>query len=190
MSDIRSKLCVFTSHCMLAQAIRAEGLAKHFKAAVKPVVQFCLDHDINIMQMPCPESMCASGGLGRSPHGKKWYEDNGLRETASKIAKGQVQYMKSLVDNDYHILAIMGVEFSPACSITYLNRGPVIYKDQGIYIEELNKELAISGLEIPMIGVNNRAHRKLEKQLNEMISGIEVASEDIPEVTDEQMKLL
>lgn len=168
--DIRSRRCVFVSHCILAQCVRAEGLAKYFAGPVKPVVQFMLDNDINIMQMPCPESICAAGGLGRDPHGKKWYEDRGLRETAAKIAHGQVKYMKALVDQGYQILAIIGMEFSPACAVNYLNRGPVIVKDSGIYIEELRRELDAASLSIPMMGVNQRALKKLDKDLRSLIS--------------------
>ncbi|MEM7115512.1 MAG: hypothetical protein AAF614_23930 [Chloroflexota bacterium] len=169
--DIRSNKCVFVSHCILAQCIRANGLAKYYAGAVKPVVRFCLDHDINIMQMPCPESMCEAGGLGRDPHGKKWYEDRGLRQTAEKIARGQVIYMQELVKAGHEILAIIGMEFSPACAVTYLNKGPVIYKDEGIYVEELKKFMVQANLDIPFIGVNQRAHKKLDRQLNEMLRG-------------------
>ena len=156
MTDIRSTRCVFISHCILAQCVRANGLARYYPGPVKPVLQFCLDHNINMMQMPCPETLCASGGLGRDPHGKVWYENNGLRETASKIAEGQVAYMRELSSNGYQILAIIGMEFSPACAVTYLNKGPVIYKAQGIYIEEVQKLLGEANLEIPFIGVNQR----------------------------------
>ena len=114
--DDRSKNCVFVSHCLLAQGIRANGLAKYERAAVKPLVQFCLDHDINIMQMPCPERLCAAGGIGREPHGKAWYEKNGLRDTSARIAREQAAYMKTLIENGFNILAIIGMEFSPACA--------------------------------------------------------------------------
>lgn len=170
MTDIRSKRCVFVSHCMLAQGIMAEGVVRKFPAIVRPVIEFCLKHDLNIMQMPCPESQCASGGLGRLPHGKKWYEDNGLRDTATKIAKGQAEYMKDLVDNGFEILAIIGVDFSPACAVTYLNRGPVVYKDEGIYVEELKKCLSDVGLCIKFMGINQRWHKKLQKDLENLIS--------------------
>lgn len=174
--DIRSKRCVFVSHCIMAQCVRAEGLARYFPGAVKPVVQFMLDNDINIMQMPCPETLCNAGGLGRQPHGKKWYEDNGLRPTAARIADGQAAYMKALVDQGFEILAIVGMEFSPACAITFLNRGPVIYRDKGIYIEELERALTEAGLDIPQIGVNQRALRKLDRDL----AGLLGVAEELP----------
>lgn len=169
MSDIRSKKCVFVSHCMLAQCVRATGIVKHFPGPVRPVVQFCLDNDINIMQMPCPETLCSSGGLGRSPHGKKWYDENGLRETAKNIAFTQVEYMSNLIQSGYEILAIIGVEFSPACAPTYLNKGPVIYREKGIFIEELQKCLIKRGINVRLIGVNQRAHRKLDRELKELL---------------------
>ena len=182
----RSNRCVFLSHCLLAQLVRAKGLAKYFPGAVKPVIQFCLDNDINMMQMPCPESRCAAGGLGRDPHGKVWYERNGLREVAVRIATEQVDYMSELISAGYEILAIIGVEFSPACAVNYLNRGPIIQKDRGIFVEELQRGLKTRGVEIPFIGVNQRALKKLDRQLKEMLSGQERANPGIvtPSTTD------
>lgn len=169
MNDIRSTKCVFLSHCLLAQAVRAIGVAKYFPGPVKPVIQFCLDNDINMMQMPCPETLCASGGLGRDPHGKKWYEQKGMRDTAREIAVSQVAYMKNLIENEFSILAVIGMEFSPACAVNYLNRGQRIYRDQGIYVEELKALMAKEKIEIPFIGVNQRALKKLQKQLDSLL---------------------
>jgi predicted secreted protein len=167
--DIRSKNCVFLSHCLLAQVVRANGLAKYFPGPVKPVIQFCLDNDINMMQMPCPETLCANGGLGRDPHGKKWYEDHGMRETAREIAVSQAAYMRQLVNNGFNVLAVIGMEFSPACAVNLLNRGRRVYRDQGIYVEELKACLADKGLEVPFIGVNQRGLAKLDKELRALI---------------------
>ena len=130
----RSTKCVFLSHCLLAQTVRAKGLAKHFAATVKPVIQFCLDHDVNMVQMPCPEVLCPAGGLGREPHGKTWYEERGLRLTCAVIAKTQAAYARELVDQGCQVLAIIGMEFSPACAVTYLNKGRALHRDQGIFI--------------------------------------------------------
>ena len=166
---IRSRRCVFVSHCILAQAVRANGLVKYFPAIVRPVVQFCLDKDINIVQMPCPESCCAAGGLRRDPHGKKWYEARGLRQVCASIARSQVAYMKELVSADVEVLAIIGMEFSPACAVSYLNQGRRLVKDQGIYVEELRRELDAAALDIPFLGVNQRALKKLDRELRSLV---------------------
>ena len=165
----RSKKCVFVSHCLLARAVVAEGLAKHAPAAVRPVVQFCLDNDINIFQMPCPEVRCPAGGLRRALRGKTWYERNGLRETSSQIAGEQASYMAELTEAGLDVLAVLGVEFSPACAVTYLNKGRAIMRAQGIYIEELRRELEARGLSVPFIGVNERWLKKLHKQLHGLL---------------------
>ncbi len=165
----RSNKCVFVSHCLLAQVVMAKGLVKRSPAIVKQVVQFCMDNDINIFQMPCPEFLCAAGGLGRDVCGKGWYEKNGLRETSSQIAKEQTNYIVKLTCAGIEVLAVIGVEFSPACAPSYLNKGRRIVKGKGIYIEELERELKLQKLRIPFIGVNQHWKRKLEKQLSEML---------------------
>ncbi len=154
------------SHCLLAQSIVAEGRATDEAAVVKPVVQFCLDNDVNIFQMPCPEVLCPAGGLGRPQHGKTWYEQKGLREISAQIAKQQVEYMSQLIGRRLQILAIVGVEFSPACAPNYLNKGRAVVKGKGIYVEELERELRSRGLQVPFIGMNRRWPKKLKRQLN------------------------
>ena len=165
----RSNKCVFISHCLLAQAVMAKGLVKLSPAIVKQVVQFCMDNDINIFQMPCPELLCAAGGLGRDVHGKSWYEKNGLRKSSSVIAKEQVNNMVKLTRAGFEVLAVIGLEFSPACAPNYLNKGRRIVKGKGIYIEELERELKLQKLQVPFVGVNQRWTRKLEKQLSGML---------------------
>ncbi|MEA3037127.1 MAG: hypothetical protein QOH04_2904 [Sphingomonadales bacterium] len=170
MADARSRRCIFVSHCMLAQCVMAEGVAKHFAAMVKPVVQFCLDNDINIMQMPCPESLCAAGGLARIPHGKAWYEQNGLRETSSSIAKGQAAYVQRLIEGGIEVLGVVGIDFSPACAVNYLNKGRSIIRGEGIYVEELKRELAALDIELPFIGVAAKWSKKMIRDLEALLS--------------------
>jgi len=167
--DIRSNKCLFVSHCILAQCVMANGIVKKFPGPVTPVLEFCIKNDINIMQMPCPETLTKMGGVGRTPHGKKWYEENGLRETAKMIANGQVEYMKKLVGGGMDILGIVGVDFSPACAVNYLNKGRSIAKGMGIYIEELKRELRKNKLDIKMIGISQRWDKKMNKDLNDLI---------------------
>ena len=170
MADQRSRRCVFVSHCMLAQCVMAEGVVKQYAAIVKPVLEFCLRHDINIMQMPCPESLCGAGGLGREPHGKAWYEKNGLRDTSRGIAGGQLDYMERLRGAGMEILAVIGVEFSPACAVNYLNKGRAIVRGEGIYVEELRAGMGERGFQVPFIGVNARWTRKMAADLEALLA--------------------
>jgi predicted secreted protein len=167
---IRSRKCIFISHCLLAQGVRANGLAKYFPGPIPQILEFCQTHAINIMQMPCPELQCSAGGLGREPHGKAWYEANGLRDVAREIATSQATYMKRLVDGGYEIVGIVGMEFSPACATRFLNKGQRIYHSQGIYIEELVAALRGMGIDLPMVGMNPRGLKKLRNDLEGLLS--------------------
>ena len=155
---------------MLAQGVMAEGVVRHHGSAVMPVVEFCLRNELNIFQMPCPETLCSVGGLGRSPHGKAWYEARGLRETAREIAISQATYMARLRDGGLQIVGVIGVEFSPACAVNYLNKGRTIVKDQGIYVEELRTQLALRGIDVPFVGINQRWSKKMAADLAALIA--------------------
>lgn len=155
---------------MLAQYVMAEGLVRTHPAIVKPVVEFCLKNDINIIQMPCPETNCAAGGLGRQPHGKAWYEQNGLRETCRDIATGQLDYVERLMSGGMRVLAFVGIEFSPACAVTFLNKGRSIVRDEGIYVEELKRGMSERGMSIPFVGVATKWHRRLERELEALLA--------------------
>jgi predicted secreted protein len=165
----RSYKCIFISHCLIAQAVMAKGLVKTSPAIVEPLLQFCLTNDVNIFQMPCPEILCESGGLKRDMRGKAWYEKNGLREICKDLAKKQVDYMSYLGYNGFNILAVIGVEFSPSCAPTFLNKGRMIVRDKGIFIEEIERELSTQNLKLPIIGVNQKWHKKLKSQLDSLL---------------------
>jgi len=165
----RSKKCVFVSHCLLAQGVMAQGLVRGSPAIIKQVLQFCIDHDVNVFQMPCPELLCPAGGLVRDTRGKEWYERNGLRQTSREIAAQQVEYMATLIRAGFQVLAVVGLEFSPACAPNYLNRGRRLVKAMGIYIEELHQELKRRQMVVRFIGVNQRWTRKLAEELNDML---------------------
>jgi predicted secreted protein len=181
MADARSRKAVFVSHCMLAQCVMAEGVAKHFAGMVKPVVEFCMRNDVNIMQMPCPETMCGSGGLGRSPRGKAWYEQNGLRQTSEEIARGQADYVVKLLAAGIDVLGVIGVDFSPACAVNYLNKGRSIIKGEGIYVEELRRALTERGISLPFVGISGKWQKKMVRDLELLLSPTSV--ELLPEHT-------
>jgi predicted secreted protein len=165
---IRSNNYIFLSHCLLAQGVKASGLVKEFPAVHIPIIQFCLDNNLNIIQMPCPEVMAPCGGINRKPKGKAWYEEHGLREISKKLAKEQAAYMKSLIDNGKNVLGIVGVEFSPACATRLMNKGRSVTHGKGIFVEELILEM--SGLNIPLIGLHPRGPKKILKDLNGLLT--------------------
>lgn len=159
-----SQYCVFVSHCILAQTVRAEGCAKT-PAIINRVVQFLMKHEFNIMQMPCPESIAV--GIERGKHGKKWYEEKGIRRVCKDIAEKQAIYMQKLEQAGKKVIGIIGIEFSPACSFTRDSKS--VYRQEGIYGEELRKAMKKCGVYAKMISVHPEWKDKLDNDLKGLL---------------------
>jgi hypothetical protein len=78
--------------------------------------------------------------------------------------------MKQLIDAGCIVLAVVGMEFSPACAVNYMNRGARIHKDKGIYVEELQAAMIKQNITVPFVGVNQRALKKLQRDLQALIT--------------------
>jgi len=63
--DERSKKFIFIPFCLICQAFQAQGIVRYgYSAVIKPIIDEILRLNINIIQMPCPESQL--GGYERS----------------------------------------------------------------------------------------------------------------------------
>ncbi|MFN8512662.1 MAG: hypothetical protein U0232_03195 [Thermomicrobiales bacterium] len=63
LRDARSGRVVFLSHCLLNEHTRYPGGACH-ACCVREVVERCLDAELGMVQLPCPEEL-AWGGVGK-----------------------------------------------------------------------------------------------------------------------------
>lgn len=61
-TDGRSKKVIFLAHCLLNQNAISDGTAV-CPAAFGDLIQLPLDHEVGVVQMPCPELCCL--GLDR-----------------------------------------------------------------------------------------------------------------------------
>ena len=68
--------------------------------------------------------------------------------------------IKALLSNEYEIIAVLGIEFSPSCAIKYQYTNKGIIKRQGIFIEILRSMLTSEGIDINFIGINRRGIKK------------------------------
>lgn len=177
----RSKRAVLVSHCILAQGVMAEGLVRDYPAIVRPVIEFCMDHDLNIIQMECPESHCIAGGIRRRPRGKAWYEKHGLRITCRELASRQVAQIGLLMLGGIDVVGIIGVDFSPACAVNFLNKGRSIQRDSGIFIEELRVALAAEKIDLPFIAISPKWKAKMRRDLENLIALADQAELDLPQ---------
>ncbi len=171
--DQRSRRFIFIPFCLICQAFQAQGIVRHgYSATIKPIVEEILRHEINIIQMPCPESRLGGyeNGLKRGPKGISKYDTPEFREVCQRSASEVTDMIKAILANDYKIVAILGIEFSPSCSIKlqYSNKGT--FHQSGIFIESLKSQLAKEKIEIPFVGINRRGMKKSLKELRELLS--------------------
>jgi len=148
----------FVAHCMLNQNAKVDGGAL-CRGVYRPLVDALRAHGYRIEQMPCPE--LAYLGLHRFWIVKEQLDTTAYRRHCRRLAKLVAAVMEPHLraGDDVVLIGIdssptMGVEFSPS-SPTWGGE-PNIGEDDsrlvpggGIFVEELEAELAERGLELP-----------------------------------------
>lgn len=170
--DNRSKKFVFVPFCLMCQAFQARGIVRYdWRASINPIMQELLDNEINIIQMPCPESQFGGyeKGLKREPKGLSGYDVPEFRELCDKLALETMEKIKAIINNDYEIVCILGIEMSPSCAVNYQYTNKGMLNKSGIFMEYLQNYLKKEKLSIPIIGVNRRYINKSLEQLKQLI---------------------
>lgn len=170
IEDNRSKYFVFVPFCLLSQAYQAQGIVKYeWKSSIKPFVELLINNDINIIQMPCTESSFKNN-LIRKPMGISKYDTKEFNEHCEKIALEVSTQIKNIIDSDYKVIAILGIEQSPSCCVNYIYTNHGNERRKGLYIEKLYEN--IKQYNIPIIGINRGHINKSLKQLEEIINNL------------------
>jgi predicted secreted protein len=131
LQDQRSRKIVFLSHCLLNENTRYLGGACRC-GAVREVVQACLDNELGIVQMPCPEQHAWGGVLKRRllwffGSARKlryrlrralvplllWYTRRVYAKLARQVAGQVADYQSS----GFTVVGIVGVDGSPSCGL-------------------------------------------------------------------------
>ena len=159
-ADNRSNRFVLVPFCTLAQSFHAEGLVKYdWGGVIKPIIQVLLDRDINIIQMPCMETMYHGGtrtGLNRKPQGMKKYDVPEFREFCDQQARNVVEQIAGIVSNGYEVVAILGMEYSPSCAAKIQYPPKKGFANRGVFMRALVQILDQQQYRIPILGINRR----------------------------------
>ena len=166
--DNRSKKFIFIPFCLIAQAYQAQGIVKYeWKSSIRPFMDLILDHDINIIQMPCAETEFKNS-LIREPKGITKYNTKEFNEHCKTLANKVTNQIKNLIESNYEIVAILGIEQSPSCCVNYIYTNKGMEKRMGLFMQELYENT--KELNIPIIGINrkyiNKSLTELEKLLD------------------------
>lgn len=172
MIDNRSEYFVFVPFCLLAQAYQAQGIVKYeWKSSIKPFVSLLVDNDINMIQMPCAESTF-NNNLIRKPMGITKYDTEKFNIHCENLAHEVANQIKQLIESNYKVIAILGIEQSPSCCVNYIYTNHGNEKREGLFIEKLHDK--IKEYNIPIVGINRRYTNKSLKQLETIINDIKL----------------
>jgi len=166
----RSTRFVFLPFCSLAQGVRARGIVRVFPAVVRPVIDYLMDQNVNIVQMPCPE--LSFDGIDRRPCGKERYDTPGNRDVCRRVAGTVAHQVQLIQSGGYKVLAILGIDNSPSCGVDYVaGRGRQRKREPGIYIEELGAVVRERGLDVPFVGIKTYRIERTLADLKEIVEG-------------------
>jgi len=159
-SDQRSEQFVLVPFCVLAQSFHAAGLVKYdWKGVIKPIIQVLMDRDVNIIQMPCMETLFHGGpakGLNREPKGMKYYDVPEFREQCRQEAEKVLDQILGIHISGYRVSAVLGMEYSPSCAVKVQYPPRKNQNNRGVYMQELTKLLENAKLDVPVLGINRR----------------------------------
>ncbi len=148
----------FIAHCLLNQNAKVEGGALR-PAVWEPVIDLLREHGYAIRQMPCPE--LAFAGARRFWGVREQFDTPLYRQHCRRLARLVAAVMARHVDAGDDVVLI-GVDSSPTMGVDFTCSSPTwggrpdvgeddstIVAAQGIFVRELDEELAERGLPPP-----------------------------------------
>ena len=127
-TDGRSKKVIFLAHCLLNQNAISDGTAV-CPAAFGELIQLPLDHEVGVVQMPCPELCCL--GLDRGDvHGadrpvveentriRRAMEKDGPRQNREALAGLVSEQVQEYRRHGFQVLGIVTAGWRPPRILT------------------------------------------------------------------------
>ena len=153
--DGRGRRVIAVIECVLNQNARDAGAAR-FPAMNCDVVRLCEEHDVGLLQIPCPE--IAFLGWGRTRRKGESIRDaldtaDG-RQCCAGLARDIADRIEEYVRHGCEVLAILGGNpSSPGCAVH--QDGSSMLPASGVLMRELHAELRRRGVEIPFRGMRD-----------------------------------
>jgi predicted secreted protein len=160
--DVRSKKVIFLCNCMLNMNARMHRCANSFPSSFKPIIRFCMDNDLGMAQMPCPELLVT--GLGRDrdepevDYLKTALEMPVSRQRIRKLAEQVVFEMKEYRFQGFQMIAVIGNNGSPSCGVertSFPDPDQRFGPGRGVFIQELQALMKLAEIEVPFKGVDD-----------------------------------
>jgi predicted secreted protein len=131
LKDSRSGKVIFLSHCILNENTRYLGGACR-AACIREIVEQCMDKDIGIVQMPCPEQIAWGGVTKRlmllayGAKGTFFYRILSLflplflfytKVVFRRVARETAGQIKDYLASGFSVVGVMGIDGSPSCGV-------------------------------------------------------------------------
>jgi len=160
-ADRRSGRLVAVIECILNQNARDAGAAT-CAAVNRDVLRLCEEHDVGILQMPCPEiaflGLRRSRGRGESI--REALDTPEGRRCCARIGVEVADRIEAYVREGYRVLAVLGGNpASPGCAV-HPGSGR-LEPASGVLMRELEAELGRRGIAIPFRGIRDHDPREL-----------------------------
>src|SRR5262245_64267494 len=156
----------FVAHCRLNQSSKV-GDGAHCAGTYSPIVDVLRDKGWRIEQMPCPE--LAFAGLNRFWAVREQYDTAAFRRHCARLASAVADAIGVHVERGEDVVLI-GIEGSPSMGVTITSsdpeRGgrpewpdgsPELVSGEGIFVEELRRELNSRGIGFPRVAGDTHA---------------------------------
>lgn len=173
-NDGRSKKIVFVAHCFLNQSSISDGTAV-CPAVLKDIVEFFVDSNVGIVQMPYLELCCLGLDRGNiygsdSPvlventrirtEMKKGNADEKLTILADYVIQQILEYHRF----GFEIVGIIGANRSPTCGVETTSDNNEEVSGMGLFIEKVSYQLSKKNIFIPMIGLKGNDNIRAQLQ--------------------------
>ena len=162
-TDGRSKRVIFLAHCLLNQNAISDGTAV-CPAAFQELVQLLLDHEVGIVQMPCPELCCLGLDWG-DVHGaerpvveentriRRAMEKDGPRQKREALADLVAEQVQEYHKHGFQVLGIVGANRSPNCGVETTSDFDREVEGRGAFMDAITQRLEAAGISVPMLGL-------------------------------------
>lgn len=164
---LRSGKIVLLSHCLLNANSKIKGAALH-GAVLQPVIQYILQQDAGIIQLPCPEHSFAGGA--RWGQSKDQYDNPFYRRHCRTILDPVIDQLADYQQHGCKLIGVLGIKGSPSCGIHHTCRAKwggeitaqagenclpagFLVKEPGVFIQIFQEKLAEAALKIPFFEV-------------------------------------
>ncbi len=168
---IMCKTAVLLPECLLAVHFQVSCPA-NFDSWRSQFLNLILEYGTDIITYECSESSFEGyrKGLLRLPHGIDYYQKiEGYSEHCELLAARTYEKINAMSVAGYQILAIVGIENSPSCSVNYMYTHHGMQKRPGIFMNALKECLYEEENSIPYIGINRRYPRKALEGLKRIL---------------------